>query len=165
MYAVSLHGKSEHTYACQNDMSFEKFINEHKEDIKYLKSKRILYQEEVDKLIVDNKAISGITVDALEVTLLGRLLDNLCPDLFMDDGSKTLQDFLKKNHHDIYHLFKCNQRCCQCTDHYQFPVTEELLKENQYKNMFESENASLIIFSAETEYISTRYWNRNINFF
>ena len=125
-------------YVCQNDMSFEKFINEHKEDIKYLKSKRILYQEEVDKLIVDNKAISGITVDALEVTLLRRLLDNLCPELFMDDGSKTLQDFLKKNHHDIYHLFKCNQRCCQCTDHYQFPVTEELLTENQYKNMFES---------------------------
>jgi hypothetical protein len=26
------------------------------------------------------------------------------------------------------------------------------------------ENASLIIFSAETEYISTRYWYRNINF-
>jgi hypothetical protein len=25
------------------------------------------------------------------------------------------------------------------------------------------ENASLIIFSAETEYISTRYWYRNIN--
>jgi hypothetical protein len=64
-------------------MSFEKFINEHKEDINYLKSKRILYQEEVDKLIVDNKAISGITVDALEVTLLGRLLDNLCPDLLL----------------------------------------------------------------------------------
>jgi hypothetical protein len=27
-----------------------------------------------------------------------------------------------------------------------------------------NENASLIIFSAETEYISTRYWYRNINF-
>jgi hypothetical protein len=27
------------------------------------------------------------------------------------------------------------------------------------------ENASLIIFSAETEYISTRYWYRNINWF
>ena len=26
------------------------------------------------------------------------------------------------------------------------------------------ENASLIIISAETEYISTRYWYRNINF-
>ena len=26
------------------------------------------------------------------------------------------------------------------------------------------ENASLIIFSAETEYISKRYWYRNINF-
>jgi hypothetical protein len=26
------------------------------------------------------------------------------------------------------------------------------------------ENASLIIFSEETEYISTRYWYRNINF-
>jgi hypothetical protein len=27
------------------------------------------------------------------------------------------------------------------------------------------ENASLIIFSAESEYISTRYWYRNINFY
>jgi hypothetical protein len=119
-------------------MSFEKFINEHKEDIKHLRRSNNLYQVEVDKLIVDKKAISGLKVEDLEVTLVRRLLDNLCPDLFMDDDCKTLQDFLKKNHHDIYHLFKYNQRCCQCTDHYQFPVTEELLKENQYMNIFES---------------------------
>jgi hypothetical protein len=125
-------------YLRQYKMSFEEFIVAHMADIKYLRKSKILYQEEVDKLVVGDNAISSITVDALEVTLVRRLLDNLCPELFMDDGCKTLQDFLKKNHHDIYHLFKCNQRCCQCTDHYQFPVTEELLKENQYKNMFES---------------------------
>ena len=74
---------------------------------------RNLYKEEVDKLIVDGKAISGLSVDDLEVTLVRRLLGNLCPDLFMDDGCKTVQDFLKKNQHDIYHFFKFNQRCCR----------------------------------------------------
>jgi hypothetical protein len=47
----------------------------------------------VDKLVVGDNARSGITVDDLEVTLVRRLLDNLCPDLFMDDGNKTLQEF------------------------------------------------------------------------
>jgi hypothetical protein len=78
-------------------------------DIKYLRKRKILDKDEVNKLIVDGNAISGITVDDLEVTLLRRLLGNLCPDLFMGDGCKTLQDFLKKNQHDIYHLFKFNQ--------------------------------------------------------
>jgi hypothetical protein len=50
----------------------------------------------------------------------------------MDDGCKTVQDFLKKNQHDIYHLFKFNQRCCQCSHDYEFPVTKELLQEDQY---------------------------------
>jgi hypothetical protein len=71
---------------------------------------RNLYKEEVDKLIVGDKAISGLTVDDLEVRLVRCLLDNLCPDLFMDDGSKTLQEFLKKNQHNIYHLVKFNER-------------------------------------------------------
>ena len=124
-------------YLRQSKMSFEDFIDAHMDDIKYLRRTRNLHKEEFDKLIVDNKAKSGITVDALEVTVVRRLLDNLCPDLFMDDGCKTLQDFLKKNHHDIYHLFKCNQRCCQCPDDYKCHVTEELLNKNQYKNMFE----------------------------
>jgi hypothetical protein len=44
-------------------------------DIIYLKSKRILYQKEVDKLVVGDNARSGITVDDLEVTLVRRLLD------------------------------------------------------------------------------------------
>jgi hypothetical protein len=51
-------------------------------DIKYLRKTRNLYKEEVDKLIVGDKAISDITEDGLEVTLVRRLLDNLCPDLF-----------------------------------------------------------------------------------
>jgi hypothetical protein len=66
---------------------------------KYIKI--CLYQKEVDKLVVGDNARSGITVDDLEVTLVRRLLDNLCPDLF---GCKTLQDFLEKNQHDIYHI-------------------------------------------------------------
>jgi hypothetical protein len=98
---------------------------------------RNLYKEEVDKLIVDGEAISGLKVDDLEVTLVRRLLDSLCPDLFMDDDCKTLQDFLKKNQHDIYHLFKFNERCCQCSQDYKFPVTSQnLLQEDQYKKMF-----------------------------
>jgi hypothetical protein len=73
-------------------MSFEEFIGKYMADIKKLKKKtRTLYQKEVDKLIFDNKAISGITVDDLEVTLVKRLLDNLCPHLFMDDSSKTFK--------------------------------------------------------------------------
>lgn len=123
-------------YLCQKNMSFEEFIDAHMADIKYLKSSRILYQKEVDKLVVGDNAISGITVDDLEVTLVRRLLDNLCPDLFMDDGCRTLQDFLKKNQHDIYHLFKFNEPCCQCSQDYKFPVTSQLLQEDQYKKMF-----------------------------
>ena len=119
-------------YLRQKKMSFDEFIDAHMTDIRYLRSKKILYQEEVDKLI----ARSGITVDALEVTLVRRLLDSLCPDLFMDDGSKTLQEFLKKNQHNIYHLFKFYERCCQCSQDYKFPVTSQLLQEDQYKKMF-----------------------------
>jgi len=78
-------------------MSFEEFIDEHMADIKYLISTRNLVRKEVDKLVVDNKAISGLTVDGLEVALVRRLLDNLCPDLFMDDDCKTLQDFLNRS--------------------------------------------------------------------
>jgi hypothetical protein len=127
-------------YLCQKKMSFEKFINEHLAGIKDLRRDRILYQNEVEKLIVNDKAISNITEDGLEVTLVRRLLDNLCPDLFMDDGCKTLQDFLKKNQHDIYHLFKFNERCCQCSHDYdyKFPVTSQLLQEDQYKKLFKS---------------------------
>ena len=99
-------------YLCKKKMSFEEFIDEHIADIKYLRKTRILFKEEVDKLIVCDKAIADITEDDLEVTLVRRLLDNLCPDLFIDDDCKTLQDFLKKNQHDIYHLFKFNERCC-----------------------------------------------------
>jgi hypothetical protein len=56
--------------------------------------------------------------------------------VFMDD-SETLQDFLKKNQHDIYHLFKFNERCCQCSQDYKCPVTSQnLLQEDQYKKMF-----------------------------
>ena len=124
-------------YLRQKKMSFEEFIDAHMTDIKYLKRSKNLYQEEVDKLIVDGKAISGLTVDDLEVTLVRRLLDSLYPDLFMDDDCKTLQDFLKKNQHDIYHLFKFNERCCQCSQDYKFPVTSQnLLQEDQYKKMF-----------------------------
>ena len=103
---------------------------------------RNLYKEEVDKLIVDGEAISGLKVDDLEVTLVRRLLDSLCPDLFMDDGCKTLQDFLKKNRHDIYHLFKFNERCCQCSQDYKFPVISQLLQEDQYKKMFKSSSCT-----------------------
>ena len=123
-------------YLRKKKMSFEEFIDEHMADIKYLRKTRNLYKEEVDKLIVGDKAISDITEDGLEVTLVRRLLDNLCPDLFMDDGCKTLQDFLKKNQHDIYHIFKFNERCCQCSQDYKFPVTSQLLQEDQYKKMF-----------------------------
>jgi hypothetical protein len=77
-------------YLRKKKMSFEAFIDEHMADIKYLRKTRNLYKEEVDKLIVGDKAISDITEDGLEVTLVRRLLDNLCPDLFMDDGCKTL---------------------------------------------------------------------------
>ena len=84
-------------YLHKKKMSFEEFIDEHVADIKYLKRSRNLYKEEVDKLIVDDKAISGLTVDGLEVALVRRLLDNLCPDLFMDDDCKTLQDFLNRS--------------------------------------------------------------------
>ena len=123
-------------YLCRKNMSFEEFIDAHMTDIRYLRSKKILYQEEVDKLI----ARSGITVDALEVTLVRRLLDNLCPDLYMDDGSRTLKKFLKKNQHNIYHLVKFNERCCQDSQHYKSksPITEKLLEEDQYKKMFKS---------------------------
>ena len=123
-------------YLCRKNMSFEEFIDAHMTDIRYLRSKKILYQEEVDKLI----ARSGITVDALEVTLVRRLLDNLCPDLYMDDGSRTLKKFLKKNQHNIYHLVKFNERCCQYSQHYKskYPITEKLLEEDQYKKMFKS---------------------------
>ena len=121
-------------YLRKKKMSFDEFIDEHMADIKYLRKTRNLYKEEVDKLIVGDKAISDITEDGLEVTLVRRLLDNLCPDLFMNDGCKTLQDFLKKNQHDIYHLFKFNERCCQCSHvhDYKFPVTSQLLQEDQY---------------------------------
>ena len=117
-------------------MSFEKFIDAHMADIKYLKKLENLHKEEVDKLIVNDKAIFGITVENLDVTLVRHLLENLCPDLFLDDGCKTLQDFLKKNQHDIYHLFKYTVRCCQCSQDYKFPVTSQLLQEDQYKKMF-----------------------------
>jgi hypothetical protein len=40
--------------------------------------------------------------------------------------------FLFLRQHDIYHLFKFNQRCCQCSQDYEFPVTKELLQEDQY---------------------------------
>jgi hypothetical protein len=78
-------------------MSFEEFIDEHEEDIRKLRKKQsILHQKEVDKLIVNYKAISGITVDDLELTLVKRLLDNLCPRLFMDDSiiNNQLVNFL-----------------------------------------------------------------------
>ena len=123
----------------KNDMSFEEFIGKHKTEIRKLRKKtRALNQKEVDKLIVKDKVISGITVDDLELTLVKCLLDNLCPHLFMDDSSKTLQDFLKKNQHDIYHLFKFNEQCCQCSHNYKLTLAKELLKENQYRNMFKS---------------------------
>ena len=123
-------------YLRQKKMSFEEFIDEHMADIKYLRIRKNLHKEQIDKLIVGDKAISGITVDDLEVVLVKCLLDSLCPDLFMDDDCKTLQDFLKKNQHDIYHLFKFNERCCQCSQDYKFPVTSQLLQEDQYKKMF-----------------------------
>jgi hypothetical protein len=47
-------------YLRQKKMSFEEFIDAHMTDIKYLKRSKNLYQEEVDKLIVDGKAISGL---------------------------------------------------------------------------------------------------------
>lgn len=122
----------------QNKMSFEEFIDAHIEDIKYLKGSNVFKDMEFDKLIVGNKAKAGLKIDGLEVTLVRRLLDNLCPDLFMDDGCKTLQDFLTKNQHDIYHFFKFNERCCQCSQDYKFPVTSQLLQERQYKKMFKS---------------------------
>jgi hypothetical protein len=127
-------------YLCLKNMSFEVFIDVHMTDIRSLKKIRILYQEEVNKLIVDDKAISGITVDDLEVTLVRRLLDNLCPDLFMDDDSRTLQGFLEKNQHNIYHLVKFNERCCQYSQQYKskYPIKKKLLEEDQYKNMFRS---------------------------
>jgi hypothetical protein len=121
-------------YLRQKNMSFEDFIDVHVADIRYLGRIRYLYK--VDKLIVDDKAISGLTVDDLDLTLVRLLLENLCPDLFMDDDCKTLQDFLKKNQHDIYHLFKFNEQCCQCSQDYKFPVTSQLLREDQYKKMF-----------------------------
>ena len=125
-------------YLCQKNMSFEDFIDAHVTDIKCLRNKNVIYEVEVKKLIANDKAISDIIVDDLEVTLVRRLLDNFCPDLFMDDGCKTLQDFLKKNQHAIYHLFKFNQRCCQCSHDYEFPVKSQLLQEDQYKKMFNS---------------------------
>ena len=123
----------------KGEMSFEKFIGEHVADIKYLKRTRIFFQKEVDKLIDGDKAISGLKADALEVTLVRRVLDNLCPELFMDEGCNTLQDFLKMNQHDIYHLFKFNEQCCQCAQDYAYPVSAELLNEDQYKKMFKSQ--------------------------
>jgi hypothetical protein len=124
-------------YLLQNNMSFIDFIGNHMKDIKYLKRTRNLNKDDVRKLIIGDKVISDIKEKDLEGMLVRSLLVNLCPELFMD-GCKTLQDFLKKNQHDIYHLFKFNERCCQCSQDYKFPVTSQLLKENQYKAMFNS---------------------------
>ena len=159
-------------YLRQKKMSCEEFIDEHIADIKYLERSKNLDKRYVDLLIVGVKARPGITVDDLKVhvALVRKLLYNLCPELFMD-GCKTLQDFLKKNQHDIYHLFKFNQRCCQCSQDYKFPVTKELLKENQYKNMFESspctncagKSGTVCSVSSckDTEYILLDYRTRN----
>jgi hypothetical protein len=156
-------------------MSFEEFIDKHKANIRNRRKKTTTFrQNEVDKLILDDKAISGITLDDLEVTLVKRLLDNLCPHLFMDDSCKTLQDFLIKNQHDIYHLFKFNERCCQCSQDYKIQEKGELLKEDQYKNMFKlspctncagkSGTVCSVSSCNDTEYISLDYGTRCIVF-
>jgi hypothetical protein len=69
-------------------MSFEEFIDAHMADIKYLRKRKILDKDEVNKLIVDGNAISGITVDDLEVTLVRRLLDNLWSVLTIHDATE-----------------------------------------------------------------------------
>ena len=124
-------------YLHKNNMSFIDFIGKHKEDIKYLKRTNYLHKKEVSKLIKGKEVISDINEMDLEVMLVRNLLVNLCPELFMD-GCTKLKDFLEKTQHDIYHLFKFNEPCCQCSQDYKFPVTSQLLKENQYKKMFNS---------------------------
>jgi hypothetical protein len=65
MYSVTIHDETEHTVPLV-PVQFVQGDN---------LNTRNLYKEEVDKLIVGDKAISDITEDGLEVTLVRRLLD------------------------------------------------------------------------------------------
>ena len=136
-------------YLLQNNMSFIDFIGKHMIHIRYLKRTNVLSKDEVGKLIIGDVVISDIQEKDLEGMLVRCLLVNLCPELFMD-GCKTLQDFLKKNQHDIYHLFKFNEPCCQCSQDYTFPVESQLLEKYQYEKMFKSSPCTNCTATSET---------------
>ncbi|VDI80457.1 Hypothetical predicted protein [Mytilus galloprovincialis] len=85
-------------------------------------------------------ARSGLCTDVLDLTLARCLLVNFCNDVFwfscLQLQSITLEDFLNHNKHDIYHLWKYNSPCCQCSPGYTFPSNYSMLDQNDWMKMF-----------------------------
>ncbi|XP_052065567.1 uncharacterized protein LOC127705289 [Mytilus californianus] len=87
-------------------------------------------------------AIAGITSQVLDLSLARCLLVNCCLDVFwytcLNAQGQTLEQFLNRNKHTIYHLCKNNQNCCQCPPGYIFPCDGPIIDENKWKGMFRS---------------------------
>lgn len=84
----------------------------------------------------------GITSQVLDLSLARCLLVNCCLDVFwymcLTAQGQTLEQFLNSNKHVIYHLWKNNQKCCQCPPGFIFPRDVSIITENEWRDMFNS---------------------------
>ncbi|VDI47785.1 Hypothetical predicted protein [Mytilus galloprovincialis] len=84
----------------------------------------------------------GITSQVLDLSLARCLLVNCCLDVFwymcLNAQGQTLEQFLNSKKHVIYHLWKNNQKCCQCPPGFIFPRDISIITENEWRDMFNS---------------------------
>lgn len=89
-----------------------------------------------------SKSKVGITTDVLDISLARCLLVNCCLNVFwftcLTAQGQTLEQFLNLNKHIIYHLWKNNQKCCQCPAGFIFPRDYQVITENEWRGMFNS---------------------------
>lgn len=65
------------------------------------------------------RAKKKILIESIDAYLAGVLLLNICNTVFwhscLDLQSVTLEKFLNSNKHEIFHLWRANKSCCQCS--------------------------------------------------
>lgn len=85
-------------------------------------------------------ARKNLFTSVLDVTLARCLLFNFCEDVFwyscLDLQKTTLEGFLNRNKHTLYHLYDTSRRCCQCPHSYKFPSEKVLIDDQHWKDLF-----------------------------
>ena len=87
-------------------------------------------------------AKSNIQTDVLDITLAYCLLINFCSGVFwyccldVNQPSRTLEDFLNIQKHDLYHLKVGTRPCCQCSPGYISNLTNAQLNPSDWRLLF-----------------------------